>query len=168
MANIHIRPLNPSEWQLLREFRLAAVKATPGVFFKSYEEESTYPPEKWQENIQGHSHQVFGLFDDSKLIGITGVFPYLEEDPSGATAILGMSAILPEYRGKGFSKLLYQARLDWLRTKPQFKRVLVHHRASNKVSGEANKHFGFVRIGTALQRWPDGTEEEEIIYELKL
>lgn len=168
MNPIHIRPLKPTEWQRFRDFRLAALRDMPAVFFRSYDEEAAYPEERWRDAITGHARQVFGLFDGETLVGLTNVCAFLEEFPDGKTAILGMSYLLPDYRGCGLSGHLYKVRLEWLHAHPQFDRVLVHHRESNAVSGRANQHHGFVPIGRASQKWPDGTVEDEIIYELKL
>jgi hypothetical protein len=81
----HIRPFDPNEWRLFREFRLEALKAAPGVFATSYDEAAARSPQEWQDTIKGHAHQVFGLFDGQILIGITAVFTW-RGDPSGQTA----------------------------------------------------------------------------------
>jgi RimJ/RimL family protein N-acetyltransferase len=165
MNSISIRPFEPSEWHMFREFRLAALKAAPGVFATSYDEALARSPDEWQATICGPTHQVFGLFDGQRLIGITAAFTS-REDPSGETALLAMSFILPEYRGRGLSSLLYDARLDWIRAQPQFRRAVVGHRASNEVSRRANQRYGFVPIGRHARVWPDGDREDEIEYEL--
>jgi RimJ/RimL family protein N-acetyltransferase len=167
MDSIIIRALDPTEWAAFRDFRLQALTATPGVFGSSYEVEVTKTPEEWQSTVRGPAHQVFGLFDVGRLIGITATFTW-REDLSGETAILAMSFILPEYRGRGLSRLLYETRLDWIRTHGQFKRVVVSHRESNEVSRRANKRYGFLPIGRAPRTWPDGTTEDEIFYELRI
>jgi RimJ/RimL family protein N-acetyltransferase len=165
MNSITIRPLETGEWRLFREFRLQALKAAPGVFATSYEEAAARSPQEWQATIRGLDHQVFGLFDGESLIGITAVFTW-RDDPSGQTALLAMSFILPEYRGRGLSRLFYEVRLDWIRRQPQFKRVVVSHRVSNDASRRANQHHGFVPIGRNHNVWPDGESEDEITYEL--
>jgi RimJ/RimL family protein N-acetyltransferase len=150
---------------IFKEFRLQALKVAPGVFATSYEEAVTRSPEQWQTTIRGPVHQVFGLFDDERLIGITAVFTS-RDDPSGETAELAMSFILPEYRGQGLSRLLYETRLDWIRAQPQFRRVIVSHRASNEASRRANQRYGFLPIGRSTRKWPDGKSEDEIFYQL--
>lgn len=165
MDSIIIRPLDPTEWASFWDFRLHALKVAPGAFASSHEVEVTTTPEVWQRTVRGPGHQVFGLFDVERLIGITAVFTW-RDDPSGQTAILAMSFILPEYRGRGLSQLLYQARLDWIRTRGLFKRVTVSHRESNEVSRRAIKKHGFLPTGRAPRIWPDGTTEDEIFYEL--
>ena len=165
--SIFIRPLHPAEWTAFRDFRLQALKVAPGVFGSSYEAEVTNTDEQWQRTIGDPAHRIFGLFDRERLIGITGAFTR-SDDPSGETAFLAMSFILPEYRGHGLSRLLYQARLDWIRGRDRFKRVVVAHRASNQVSRRAIERHGFVPTARTSRIWQDGTVEDEIWYELAI
>jgi RimJ/RimL family protein N-acetyltransferase len=167
MDTIQIRPLRVSEWSAFKDFRLAALKSAPGMFATSFEEASARSPEAWQEVISGPSHQVFGLFDGARLIGITGVFGG-RKNSDDDTAFLVMSFIVPEYRRRGLSSMFYHARLDWTRRCDKFKRILVAVRASNEASQRACRHFGFECIGRALRTWPDGTTEVELVYELQL
>jgi RimJ/RimL family protein N-acetyltransferase len=162
-----IRTLDPAEWPVFRDFRLYALKTAPGVFGSCYEAEATRTAEEWQDGVRGPGHQVFGLFDGERMIGITAAFTW-RDDPSGKTAVLAMSFMQPEYRGRGLSRLLYEARLDWIRAHPQFERVVVSHRESNEPSRRANQRHGFQPTGRKSKVWPDGTTEDEILYELRL
>jgi RimJ/RimL family protein N-acetyltransferase len=167
MSPILIRALDPAEWEVFRDFRLQALKAAPGVFASSYEAEAGKTPEEWQQTVSGPGHQAFGLFDRERMIGITAVFTW-REDPSGETAVLAMSFIEPKYRGQGLSEVLYRTRLDWIRARRQFKRVVVSHRESNEASRRANQRHGFRALHRQSQIWPDGTTEDEILYELRV
>jgi len=162
-----IRPLEPAEWELFRDFRLGALNASPGVFAVRYEDAITNPPEFWRSTIKGPAHQVFGLFDGGKLIGITAAFSH-RDDPTGQTALLAMSFILPDYRGRGLSRMFYDARLAWICAQPQFKRVVVSHRESNEASRRANQRRGFLAIEKTPHIWPNGEREDEVFYELKI
>lgn len=164
-GGISIRPLEPREWQAFRDFRLAALRAMPGVFSSAYEGELARAEDWWRDTLGGPGRRVFGLFDGDRLIGITAVFTS-RDDPSGSTALLAMSFILPDYRGRGLSDLFYRARLAWVRERPQFKRILVSHRASNEASRRANQRHGFILVGRAPRTWPDGSTEDELSYEL--
>jgi RimJ/RimL family protein N-acetyltransferase len=167
MNAIVIRALNSQEWPAFREFRLHALQEARGVFGSSYEAEATKTPQEWQDLVSGPSHQAFGLFDGERLVGITAAFPW-KNDFSGETAVLAMSYILPEYRGRGLSRLLYEARLDWIGTRAQFKRVVVSHRESNESSRRAIERHGFRLTHRAPRLWHDGTTEDEIFYQLLL
>lgn len=125
------------------------------------------PDAAWIAQLNSPSCAVFGLFDAEHLVGITAVFTD-REDPSGQTAVLAMSFILPDYRGRGLSTLLYDARLAWARARPQFRRVLVGHRASNEASRKANQRHGFKFLHQRPHVWPDGGAEDEWLYELAL
>jgi RimJ/RimL family protein N-acetyltransferase len=167
MAEIGIRPLERTEWSEFRDIRLLALKTNPGVFLATHEAAVERSPDEWKAMIGDEGRQVFGLFDESRLIGITGVYT-ASEDPSGSTAVLVMSFILPEYRGRGLSKLFYEARLQWIRARPRFSRVIVSHRKSNEASRRANQRHGFQFIRHAPRTWPDGSTEDEAFYEMKL
>jgi RimJ/RimL family protein N-acetyltransferase len=162
---IVIHPFERSEWEIFRSLRLQALRDEPGVFAASYDFVAALSPQDWQDTIQGPGHQVFGLFDEAVLIGITAAFTW-QEDSSGETALLAMSFILPEYRAQGLSRLLYQARLDWIRAHSQFKRVVVFHRESNETSRRAIQRHGFSPVRRIPNTWPDGTTEDQILYEL--
>lgn len=167
MAEISIRPLDPDAWQLLRDFRLKALKSAPGAFALSYAECAKWTPEDWRSEISAPTHQIFGLFDGGKLIGITAAFTW-RGDPSGQTALLAMSYIEPEYRGLGLSNKLYDARLAWIAQSGRFTKIHVSHRASNEASRRANQRHGFIRIKAEPHTWPDGVVEDEVFYELRL
>lgn len=167
MSAVRVRALSPDEWQRFRDFRIAALRAEPGVFAASAADAEKRTEAEWRTTIEGAGNQVFGLFDGEALVGITAVFT-LRDDPTGKTALLAMSFIAPAYRGRGLSALFYEARLAWARAHGGFERVIVSHRATNEASRRANQRFGFVRIGVEPRTWPDGAVEDDITYELKL
>jgi RimJ/RimL family protein N-acetyltransferase len=167
MTELIIRPLESSEWEMFRDFRLSALRAAPGVFSGRYEDSLARRPEKWQAMIGGDDHQVFGLFDGRVLVGITAVFQS-DGDATGASAMLAMSFILPAYRGRQLSRLFYETRLAWVRARPRFRRVLVSARASNAASRRAIERYGFIETGRVPRVWPDSTTEDEILFELQI
>jgi len=59
-----------------------------------------------------------------------------------------MSFIAPAYRGRGLSRLLYDARLAWIKARPRFKRVILSHAVSNEASRRAHRRYGFVLTDT--------------------
>jgi len=149
MDRITARALQASDWETFKDFRLKALAAAPGVFASSYQEEVGQTAHEWQTTARGPFHQVFGLFDSERLVAITAAFPF----------------ILPEYRGRGLSRLLYQVRLDWILRQTQFQRVVVSHRESNAASRRAIERHGFTETHRAARIWPDGTSGDEIFYE---
>jgi RimJ/RimL family protein N-acetyltransferase len=167
MDGLKVRALVVSEWEQFRDLRLLALKDVPGAFATSYADAAGRTPDVWQSLVSGSTNQVFGLFDGERFVGITGAFAW-PDDPSGETATLVMSYIAPSYRGRGLSRLLYAAALDWTRAHPRFRRVIVAMRASNEASRRACERNGFAPVRRAPRAWPDGASEDEIIYELRL
>jgi RimJ/RimL family protein N-acetyltransferase len=164
MQKISIRAMEPEEWLAVRQMRLEALRSSPGLYALPYDEVATWTAEYWQAEIKGDDHRIFGLFDRKELIGITAAFTW-RGDKTGKTALLAMSYIAPEYRGRGLSRKLYEARLNWILEQPQFTKAIVGHRASNEISMRANQRHGFVPTARIATVWPDGTAEDEIVYE---
>lgn len=165
--DMHVRPLAPDEWESFKEIRLFALQTEPGYFSSSFNSERSRSDEEWRQRIQSPTRQAFGLFDIERLVGITAVFASRDDD-KGETALLGMSFILPEYRNRGLSKLLYESRFQWVRDRPRFKHVEVSHRISNMPSRRAIEREGFKFIRYSNTQWPDGTEEAEAQYRFDL
>ena len=166
MKNIIIRGFEAPEWKALRDIRLKALKENPSLFLGSYAREAGLPDSYWQDMIARKNGKVFGLFDHEDVIGVTGIFRS-DKDPSGKTARMSMSYIAPEYRGRGLSKLIYEARLDWARSN-DFERVIVAHRNGNDASRAANQAFGFKLYESEKIEWFDGTKDLDCRYELFL
>jgi RimJ/RimL family protein N-acetyltransferase len=164
---VTMRPLERSDWRALKELRLLALRTEPGVFFSSHEREVAASDEVWQNLAAGEGVQIFGAFEGAVLVGITGVFTH-RDDPTGATAALGMTYLRPEYRGRGLSALFYETRLRWIREQPRFTRVAVSHRSSNEASRRAIRRAQFIPVGASSRTWPDGGVEDEVTYELHL
>ena len=167
MDGLTVRALAVSEWERFRDVRLMALKDAPGAFATSYTQAAQRTPETWQSLVHGPTNQIFGLFNGEHLVGITGAFAW-PGDPAGKTATLVMSYIVPAYRGRRLSRLLYAAALDWTRANPRFRCVIVAMRASNAASRRACERHGFTPVRTATRTWPDGATEDEVIYELRL
>lgn len=167
MMTILVRELDPEEWEIFRDLRLRALRAEPGVYGSRHEVAAERGESVWRNIVRGEHNQSFGLFNGPCLIGITSVFRW-DEDPTGRTAILASSFILPEYRRRNLSRLLYEARLNWLRQRAEFSRVVVGHRLSNEASRRANQHYPFREFLRRPHVWHDGVNEDEVFYEMTL
>src|ERR1700761_6565851 len=106
MQKISIRAMEPEDWLAVRQMRLEALRSAPGLYALSYDEVAAWSAEYWQGEIKGEEQRIVGLFDRRELIGITAVFTW-RGDKSGKTALLAMSYITPEYRGRGLARKLY-------------------------------------------------------------
>ncbi len=167
MTEVSLRPLTPDDWPMFRAIRLRALSLHPGFYCGTLEDAEFRPPEEWREMLDGNGKQIFGLFDEDKLIGITAVFT-CRDDPTGRTGVFAMSFIAPEYRGRGYADLYYKARIDFGVKHLPWTRLSVSHRADNEPSRRAILRHGFTLIGRKEKDWPDGQRMEEYIYEMDL
>jgi RimJ/RimL family protein N-acetyltransferase len=161
-----IRRLTIDDWEANRDIRLEALAEFPGNYFTSLAEAEARTEADWRAMLESPTLTVFGLYDGDQLAGLTAIY-IADEDPTGKTAGFAMSYIRPAWRGQGHAAALHKARLDWARGNGMT-RVIVSHRASNTASRRAIERSGFTRTGAVPHRWPDGVEEDNVEYELRL
>ena len=77
---IEVRQLASGEWQLYRSIRLAALADAPYAFGSTYERESAFPEEKWQqratEGATGKESICIVALDGENGVGIAGGITY--------------------------------------------------------------------------------------------
>lgn len=162
-----VRKLTKDDWQDYKTLRLEAVRLHAANYGLSYRDEAVKTDEQWRETVCADTHQCFGLFDGAQMVGIGAVFTD-REDNSGQTAFLAAGYIRLAYRGKGYSRLLYEHRMQWAIDSGRFKRVLVGHREGNEASRRANQRFGFEYLGAQEQTFGDGSKALHHKYEVRL
>lgn len=159
-----IRKFEPEDLEAYKWIRLEALKTEPGNFGNSHTKESSFEECVWLDRLSNPDSACFGLYSKDKLIGLTGIF----HDPQKpGEAYLTQSYIRKEHRGKGLSRMLYEARIQWAKEKG-LNNLLVGHRKSNSASHAANQAFGFIYSHSELRTWPDGSKEEMQYFRLKL
>jgi len=161
---VTLRRATDDDWEAVRDIRLEALQTEPGVFGSNYARESAFDEPRWREWCAGEGRAVFLLYDDDRVVGLTGVITD-RDDPT--TAVCVASYLQPAYRGRGLSRGFYQARIDWAR-EHGYRRLTVGHRESNVISMRANQAFGFQETHRAPYTWHDGTVESEVCYALAL
>ena len=161
-AAYHIRQLGIGDKEAYKNVRLEALAVEPTVFCSNYKREAAFEEAEWLIRLDGTNSASFGLYYGNLLIGITGI---IISQPGEGTLVA--SYIRKEHRGKGLSAMLYQARLDWARSR-HLKQIIVSHRKSNLASQRANQHFGFRYTHEEVILWPDGIEESNVYYCLEL
>ncbi len=165
MINISIRQINEKDWREFREIRLKALKADPTVFGSSYEREVNKSKQDWKDWVGEKGQAIFFIHDEETPIGMTGI--YIPQDTVGkSTSVLWGSWLEPDYRWKGISGLMYEARIEWAKQQSELKRIEVSHRESNLASKHANQKHGFKYTYSESKTWHDGVTEDEVYYEL--
>ena len=162
-----IRKLDEDDWRIYKEIRLKALKSDPFVFGSNFETESKWSEAEWRSPLQKADVAIFTLFEKGDPIGITGV-SVDRNDKSKQTGILWGSWLEPAARGKGLSKMFYEARINWAIGHSTIKRLIISHRASNLSSKFANQKFGFIPTHITEKLWNDNVRESEFHYELIL
>jgi RimJ/RimL family protein N-acetyltransferase len=163
---IVVKQLAIDDWQDFKEIRLESVRLHNDVLGMSYDVESNKDDSYWKDVLSDiYNGAVFGLYDEEKIIGLTGVFRHREYRAD--TAILVMSYIRKDYRGLELSDLLYKARINWAKSQEDITRIWVGHRAGNEASRRANQRHGFVLISTENMTFGNGETDTHYTYELK-
>lgn len=160
-----IRIFLPADIELYKAMRLEALQLEPRMFSSNYEREAAFSGEQWMARIEGAKSACFGLFYGDELIGLTGIVIDWDDD---SLAHMTQSYIRSDHRGKGLSRLLYEARLQWASAKPGLKTLRIGHRESNIISKSANQHFGFNYAYREPLVWPDGIAEDILYYHLQI
>lgn len=165
MTGFTIRQLLADDWQIFSSLRLQSLQECPGFFGSRYEDESKFNEKDWRRWLSYPDTAMFGLFEIKELVGVTGV---RNDSTADGTGFMIASYIIPAYRGKGLSDMLYRARIAWAKNYISWKKLTISHREDNIVSGRANQRHGFVFTQRKPKLWPDGKYIDELIYELDL
>lgn len=91
--------------------------------------------QQWQSKMAEFT--TFGLFDGAKMVGSTNI------SMEGDTAVFAGSLIEDAYKGKGFSALLYEVRLNHLKDTGFDGRVITRIMEANEPSTRAAQRHGF-------------------------
>ena len=164
MNNYALERLLPSQWEEYKAIRLQALQTNPETFGSTFVKEAAYTQDDWISLLENQSRAVFALYYSTSIIGLCGVAVKKEDR---ATAILFSAFIKIPFRGKGLSKMFYQTRIDWARQQGCTS-ITVSHRIGNERSKAANQRFGFKFSYANEVTWPDGLQEDELIYALQL
>jgi GNAT superfamily N-acetyltransferase len=108
-APVDVRLLAESDWEALRETRLAALAEAPYAFGSTLERELTHPDERWRERAGGG--RTFGAFDRDCLVGLATGIP---RAPGPDFELVGMW-VSPHWRGTGVAGRLVHCVFDLAR-----------------------------------------------------
>lgn len=155
-----VRRIRASEWRAWRSLRLRSLREDPAVFGSTYERESAFPDEVWQERTgaaaSGADRAMFVAEEGEGLVGCAGALT----DEEGVAKIIAVW-IAPEARGRGLGARVVGEALAWCRAagKP-FARLLVT--ADNDTARAVYRRVGFADTGrtAVLDRDPPILELE--------
>jgi GNAT superfamily N-acetyltransferase len=154
----------PEEMAAYRAIRLEALEEEPGMFGNSYATEAAYEDQVWRARLENPFVACFGLYRLKHLIGLTSI---VSDEDKPEEAYMTQSYIRKPFRGRGLSRMLYDARFEWARERG-IKRLIIGHRESNIISKAANQRYGFKYSHRIARLWPDGGKEDMLYYTLEL
>lgn len=160
-----VRHLKAQDWPLYKHIRLEALRLHEDVYGTSFKEMCERHGSEWEDIVSQTDSAFFGLFDSDAIVGTGGIFTHKTEERTG---VLIGAYIREAYRGRGLSRLLYQARIDWAKQSGLFDRLLIGHREGNEASRRANQAFGFQPIGMIDYVFGNGETAKDHQYELRL
>lgn len=160
-----VRKLNENDWKAYKALRLEALRLHPDVYGGSLANALRYSDSEWQNMLSRHDSAFFGLFDDGTLVGSGGVFM---KDEATKTGMLIGGYIRESYRNKGYSRMIYEARIKWAKESSLFNKLIVGHRKGNEASRRANQAFDFHYVGEHEEKFGDGTIGIHVEYEMRL
>ena len=137
MSMIEIRKLDKSDWQILKDVRVRALKDSPAAFAESFEDCRNFNQSFWEGRASSDSTKAtFIAFEESTPIGMVACFS------DGAIFNLVAMWVSPEYRGTGVSSELVNRVIEFAKSNRIPKIDLVVNE-SNKIASKFFKKLGF-------------------------
>lgn len=160
------RKLTVNDWPILKLIRLEALTLHPN-FFSPSSDEFKFTEADWKERLNNSDGANFGLFNEkNEIIGLTGIF---RDRENREQAWMVASFLKPDYRRRGLTKHLYEARIQWAKEQNGINLLIVHHREDNEISRKAHQKFNFQFVKKHPPTdWPNGEIVPYDEYNLKI
>lgn len=110
---IKLQNIGPSEWELWKEQRLAALKEAPYAFGSKLAEWEDVPEQRWRARLSIPNASQFLAFLDGKAVGMVGGI--LANEPGAEVVDLVSLWVAPAARGHGVGDALIAAVEEWAR-----------------------------------------------------
>ncbi|WP_250536146.1 GNAT family N-acetyltransferase [Caballeronia sp. AZ10_KS36] len=164
-----VRPLTPSDASSFVSLRLAGLKECPASFASSYEEEagrSLHDVERQLAAVRGQG--VFGSFNGTRLVGVAGLGREHPRKLSHKAFVWGVY-VAPDMRGRGVSRALIVALIEFARLEPEITQINLTVNANNELATRLYKSLGFEPFGVERNSLlVDGCFHDEVHMSLKI
>ena len=141
------RRIEATEWQELRETRLAALADAPEAFAATLAEEGAYPDERWRQQAAWLAEETdeacFVAEDGSGFVAMA--IGFLEEDEPGTAGLVAMW-VAPGLRGQGLGAALLTDVAGWARAAGA-RRLLLWVNEENQPARRLYEAAGFAPTG---------------------
>lgn len=166
--SIEVHIATSDDWEQIKSLRIKSVELHPDVFApKKHPNDLTI--NEWKERAANPASVSFLLIDtkDNTPVGLSGIY-FEAGNPRSATGHMVSTFIMPSYKGKGLSHLLYEARIEWAKKHPTLERLMLEQRKSNKIIKMVHQKHGFIFLRDSKVRFADGSDVPTEVYDLKL
>ena len=143
---ITIRRIKPSEYELFRQVRLAALRDSPYAFPSTYQGALERSPESWKEQADstttGRDRATFLAFSDKKPIGIAALYRREDDDVVGELLQVWID---PEHRGTRLAWDLMDEIFKWAH-KNDYQKIIAEVTIANPGALKFYLKYGFSKI----------------------
>ncbi len=150
-----------------RKIKISSAKRSHRFQMKEINEQclsENYDISLWERFIS--QHNSFILSNNSQIIGYCLV-SYVNDNPHLQEVNISSFTILPEYRSKGYGKMLLSTVLTYLKSK-KYKSVHLHVRISNNIAISLYESLGFKIKERVKDYYSQNKIEENKIEENKI
>lgn len=152
--NIEIRKPNLDEWEAYKTLRLESLKECPTAFASSYEESKDESEEKWkmyiERSLNSQGSVMLSAYDEAKMIGMI-VATWEDRMKTKHIAHINGVYVLPEYRGQGVAKKLFEEVLSELKSMNRFRKLSLNVTSRNKIALGFYEKLGFKKSGVLTE-----------------
>jgi ribosomal protein S18 acetylase RimI-like enzyme len=157
-----LRQLTKDDVGSFRRVRLLGLQESPTAFGASYAQEEKLPLEELAKRLEGSADRwVIGAFNGKDLIGVIGFIRQGGDKSRHKGSIWGMY-VMPEFRGQGVGRALFEEALGRIDALPGLRKVGLAVVTSNVRALRLYEKFGFVSYGEEIDAlWVDGAFHSE-------
>lgn len=158
---MQIRRLTPTDAAAYQALRLQSLRASPGSFSSSVEEEQGTPLATIAEHLSPASgRNMLGAFVEQELVGMVGL-GRVRSRKEAHKAVIRSMAVAEAHRGKGIGRQLMTEVLALARTMPGLRQVNLVVTVRNTPAVALYQSLGFTAFGME----PDSLLVGDVLYD---
>lgn len=171
MDNYLVRRATFEDFDTLKSLMLGALESDPDAFSVTLDEYQDNSNLWWESYLypflaDNQQDMFFGVFEDA-VVSMGGVI-YEDKKKKSHIASLVWVYTIPEFRGKGFSKIIIKNILDEIQSRKDIKKISLMVAATQVSAVELYKKFGFDLNGVLKKELKSGDKFSDVYIMEKL